>query len=198
MGTVSTTREEWLQRAIEMMRPWFKDAGAPLPLTIRVSTGWASGRVSKGAIGWTYSTSLAADGNSNVFVSPAVSDSVDVLAVLVHELVHVAHDCKSGHGPAFRRVATAVGLGGRMTATVPTVRLVDRLEGFIAEHGKYPHAALLPTDGVGPTGRKKQTTRMLKYVCSEWPENKVRVSQGNINEYGPPLCGCHLEEMVPG
>jgi hypothetical protein len=37
------TREQWLGRAIEMMRPEFADAGAPLPESLAVSCSWPSG-----------------------------------------------------------------------------------------------------------------------------------------------------------
>jgi hypothetical protein len=37
------TREQWLGRAIEMIRPEFAAAGAPLPENLAVSCSWPSG-----------------------------------------------------------------------------------------------------------------------------------------------------------
>ena len=37
------TREQWLGRAIEMMRAEFAAAGAPLPENLAVSCSWPSG-----------------------------------------------------------------------------------------------------------------------------------------------------------
>jgi hypothetical protein len=39
----SETREQWLAQAIEMMRPEFAAASAPLPENLAVSCSWPSG-----------------------------------------------------------------------------------------------------------------------------------------------------------
>jgi hypothetical protein len=48
INTGSETREQWLGRAIEMMRPEFADAGAPLPENLAVSCSWPSGNPPNG------------------------------------------------------------------------------------------------------------------------------------------------------
>ena len=81
-------------------------------------------------------------------------------AVLVHELCHAVDNCQHGHGPAFRQIATAVGLTGKMTATVAGPQLAERLNALLSGMPGYPHRTL----DVSVNG-KKQGTRLLKIVC---------------------------------
>lgn len=108
-----------------------------------------------------------------------------MLDVLVHELVHAADDCRSGHKGAFRRLATAIGLTGRMTATVAGPELAARLHALAEELGPYPHAAL------DASMRKKQSTRMLKVVCPDCGY-AVRTTNKWL-EIGVPTCPCGTE-----
>lgn len=190
------TREAWLMTAIEHLRPKFEEVGAELPAKIRVSTGWSK-NARKGSIGWTWISGAAEDKVSNVFITPEKSDSVEVLAILVHELVHVWDDCEHGHTSVFKKVAEAVGLTGKMTATVAGDELRDELEALTVIMGDYPHAKMIVGDAGGKdSGPKKQGTRMIKYVCETNEDNKIRVTRGNVEKYGAPLCACHQEEMV--
>lgn len=47
-----------------------------------------------------------------------LTEPLTILATLVHELVHTAVGTRVRHRAPFRRLALAVGLRGRMTATV--------------------------------------------------------------------------------
>jgi len=83
-----------------------------------------------------------------------------VLDVLLHEMIHAA--CPNdGHRGKFPKLAKRVGLTGKMTATVAGPELKATLEGFLADR--------LPPmpNGHGDLSsqRKKQSTRMRKYVC---------------------------------
>ena len=114
------------------------------------------------------------------------------LDVLVHELVHVADDCKSGHKGAFKRNALAVGLIGKMTATVAGPLLQPKLQKIADNLGPYPHATLSIAD------RKKQTTRMIKVECPECA-GVFRTTQKWIDQAEGlrcPFCSCddvHVE-----
>jgi hypothetical protein len=66
---------------------------------------------------------------------------VQVAAIVAHELVHAAVGVEQGHGPAFGKVARAIGLEGKLTATVPGERFVASVELILAEVGPFPHAA---------------------------------------------------------
>lgn len=158
----AVNREQWLEHAVRALRPHFRAAGVELPRSVRVSVGWPGGRAKKQTIGQAWSPASAADGRAQVFISPVVADAATALGVLVHELVHVADRNEHGHGPVFAKMAAAVGLVGKPTATVPGGPLALMLDALAKRLGKYPHAAL--TDG-RTTEPKKQTTRMVKVEC---------------------------------
>ena len=181
-----STREAWLIRAIEAMRPRFEEVGMPLPEKIHVSVGFGFGSraESKHILGQTWARAASADGVNHVFISPELGDTLNVLETLVHELIHVADDCQNGHKGAFAEAATRLGLEGPMTATKASITLAAELLTLAEALGEYPHGALeaatalrRPTPGPAApesprnprlhSGPKTQTTRMLKVVCPD-------------------------------
>lgn len=189
------TRESWLLSAVHRFRPWFEREGVhkPLPEDIRVSVGFAKGAKSS-AIGWCYKSVAAEDTINQIFISPALVDPTVVLATLLHECVHAADDCNSAHTGEFRRVAKALGLEGKMTATYAG----DALSGVLAELaedlGEYEHGKL--TAGLRGTGGPAQKNRQLKIVClADGCNYKLRGSR-TILDLGIPDCPIHGEEMV--
>jgi hypothetical protein len=154
------TREGWLTAAVEALRPLFAEVGAEIP-ALRVSVGFPGGGSARKRIGECWSTKSATDGVSNLFVSPVLDDRADVLAVLVHEIVHAVDDCQSGHKGAFTRMAKALGLEGKMTATVAGTALQERLARIATDLGAYPHGA------VRLGSRRTGKGRMLKTECGE-------------------------------
>lgn len=194
--TEFTTREAWLMTAIESMRPMFEQIDRELPEAIRVSTGWTK-RARKGSVGWTWISGAAEDKVNNVFISPEIADSVTVLRILLHELIHVSDDCQHGHTGDFKVMWKALGFTGKATECTAGEELADQLEALTILLGDYPHAKMLTdADGGKGTMPKKQGTRMIKYTCEQNEDNKIRVTRGNVEKYGAPLCSCHQEEMV--
>src|SRR5262249_36715988 len=127
-----------------------------------------------------------ADGTREVFISPTLADPVDVAHVVEHELIHAAGFM--GHGADFKRVAVAIGLTGKMTATVPTDAHRDELAALVADLGAYPHATLTPGED-----ERKQSTRLLKVQCpAEDCGYTVRVTAKWL-EVGFPMCPCGAE-----
>ena len=190
-----TTREEWLVAAIDALRPIFAETGETLP-AVRVSVGWPGGRGKKNAvIGQCWKTTTATDKVSQLFVSPVLDDAVRVLDVLTHELIHAIDDCQSGHRGRFGKIARAVGLEGKLTATVAGPELLVKLTAIAKGLGTYPHAALAGSAD-GADGPKKQGTRMLKVECPEESGYKVRITRQWLDSYGAPLCPCHNETML--
>jgi hypothetical protein len=186
------TREEWLLQAIEILKTAFEGVDATIPEAVRVTCGWPSrgGRAEKKQVlGECWPPSCSEDGHTEVFIAPTISDPVEALGVLVHELVHAAVGCDLGHKGAFRTVATALGLEGKMTATTLNAELTKNLESLADQIGKYPHAKLTPQS------KPSQSTRMLKFVCPKcgWA---ARTSQKWI-DLGLPTCACEtLMEVV--
>lgn len=129
---------------------------------------------------------------AQIFVSPVLEDVDKILATLVHEMVHAVDDCQSGHKGNFAKIAKALGLEGKMTATHAGEALAERLTEIAADLGEFPHAALSgETDGAD--GPKKQGTRMVKVEC---PSDGyiVRTTEKWL-AVGTPSCPCG-EEMV--
>ena len=117
------TREEWLQKAITLVSAHkFKPNGYAVP-KLRVSVGLPYGRGSKKAIGQHWHPKASDDKIGSIFISPTINDSIEVLATLVHEVVHGAVGNEAKHGPIFKKCALAVGLEGKMQATTASEEL---------------------------------------------------------------------------
>ncbi|MCZ9884611.1 SprT-like domain-containing protein [Arthrobacter sp. B2a2-09] len=189
------TREEWLVASVEALTPLFEELGETVP-AVRVSVGWPGGNGRKNSvIGQCWSTKVAADSVSQLFISPVLDDAVRVLDVLAHELIHAIDDCASGHKGRFAKIAKALGLTGKMTATVAGDDLKAKLEEIAAELGEYPHAAI-SSGAQGADGPKKQTTRMMKVECADGSGYKARMTRQWLADFGAPICPCHEERMI--
>lgn len=181
-------REQWLQNAVTALRPVFAEQGITLP-PVHVSCGFPKGNVRK-VIGQCWATTSSDDGTAHLFVSPFVAESLRVLDILVHELIHAVDDCKSGHKGEFVRMMKTMGLEGKATATHAGEALTITLQGIVESIGGYPHAALL--DGMSPV--KKQTTRMLKVECPE--DGYVVRTTAKWLAVGVPVCPCGTEMVA--
>lgn len=189
------TREQWLVAAVRALTPLFEEIGEAVP-AVRVSVGWPGGRGRKNSvIGQCWHKDAATDGVAQVFISPVLDDGLRVLDVLAHEVVHAVDENASGHKGNFARIAKAIGLEGKMTATVAGDDLKVRLGDILDELGAYPHAALV-NPGDGADGPKKQSTRMLKVECAEGSGYKARMTRQWLDEFGAPYCPCHSARMI--
>jgi hypothetical protein len=186
MTNAHTSRDAWLQAAADQLRPLFDRVGAPLPGKLRFAIAFPStGRKSK-RIGECWDSSASADGHFEIIVRSDQSDPVDVLGILIHELTHAAVGLAAGHGKAFKWIAVALGLEGKMTATVAGAKLRADLAKLADVVGPLPHGKL----GFGLSDRpKKQEARMLKAECSTCGY-VVRVARKWL-EVGPPHCPEH-------
>lgn len=210
------TREEWLMLAVSRFAPKFEALGLPLP-AVRVSVGFPGGRGDRSnVIGQCFHSMAAKDGHFHIFVSPTLDDAPRVLDVLLHELVHAADGNESGHKGRFAQTAKALGLAGKMTATVAGEDLAAELRTLVAEDlGEYPHGALNPDGRIiktggpegepgdgdepkgTPTSHPKQGTRMVKVSCGCDEANPyiLRMTRKQI-ERGLPGCGLCGQRMA--
>jgi hypothetical protein len=181
-----STREEWLRAAVDHLRPTFPAQGNPLPPALHVSVGFPSvGALARRTrrVGECWSPQASRDGLHQLFISPLLGEP---------ELVHAAVGTPARHGPRFRRAALALGLRGRMTATVAGPDLQARLEELSRLLGEFPHAGLLARD----PDRKKQRTRLLKIVCPSCGYT-ARTTAKWI-ETGLPTCPCSTTMRLNG
>lgn len=186
------TREQWLSAAVVKLREGIFAPDHTVP-EVRVSVGWPGGRGPKqNRIGECWQPDSSADGIGQIFISPVLSDPVEVLATLTHELVHAINhkDGDNGHRAPFKRIAESVGLEGKMASTHAGEALAEKLEAIGNMLGKYPHAAISLE-----SKPKVQKTYQLKAVCAYDDEYKVRMTQKMADDWGMPLCPCHKEPM---
>lgn len=177
------TREEWLISALGIVKEHiYNMAGVEVPATTRVSCGFPGG-ASRKAIGQCWNSLNSADGSTEIFISPVLSEASKVLDVLVHEAVHAAVGVQHGHKRPFATAARASGLEGKMTATVASASLKALIELWIVSLGSYPHATL------SMSTQKKQSTRMVKCECGACGYI-ARTSMKWIDKVGAPYCSC--------
>jgi hypothetical protein len=185
---VTMTREQWLNKALDEMRPWFVDAGDPLPEKIRISVGWMGGRGRKSStIGQCWHPDQVEDKTPAIFIVPTLNDPIRILDVLVHEGVHAAG--KFNHRKEFSDLAKKLGLEKPWTATHAGEELKKRLTELAEKLGPFDHAAIRK-DAI-----KRQTTRLLKVMCHSCGY-VARITAKWI-DYGFPTCPCG-EEMDYG
>jgi len=145
-----------------------------------VSCGFASTDVKRGHIGQCWSTNASADKVNQIFISPGLSDSVEVLDTLMHELVHAVDDCQNKHGPIFKKMALKLGMKGPMRSAGAGPELKVKLEQLVANLGAYPHAKL----------------NVPRKVIDRRPRPRAKCSECGFTvpmlkafmHYGPPIC----------
>jgi len=152
-------RETWLNDAVVALRPLFKSKGIDLPTDVKVSCSFPGGGSPMKRIGECWPRSRSKAGVNEIYISPTLDDRSRVLDVLVHELIHAADDCKSGHRGAFAKAARAIGLTGPLTATAASPELKAHLDALPI--GAYPH------DGVvlGRGKRSERSGARIKLTC---------------------------------
>lgn len=153
-------REQWLSTMLHRhIAPMMAKHGATVPKDCKVSVGFPGGGSARKRIGECWPRSRSKIGVNEIFINPVMIDVTKIVDVLVHEAVHAADDCASGHKGFFMRTAKAVGLEGKMTATHAGPELSKWIAAAIAKMPAFDYGSL------NLDGRKKQTTRMLKWTC---------------------------------
>lgn len=188
----SEERQRWLQRAFVALTREFARLDYAVPDNVRMSVGFPVGG-GKGAraIGQCWGPQSSQDGHAEIFVSPelgvttdakAHAESVNALQVLAHEMAHAIVGVDAGHKKPFKQCATAIGLEGKMTATVAGPVFEDWATGFIEKHGTFPMGKLVKWKRIG-----KQGTRLLKCECGECGYI-ARVTRKWLDDAGAPIC----------
>jgi hypothetical protein len=128
----------------------------------------------KHVIGQCFAQEVCADGVSQIFVSPRISDSIQVLGTLLHELLHASVGCQYGHRKEFSQAAKRVGLVGPPTATDVGPELRPVLWAFVERVGLYPHAPIIVQQ------KPKTGSRLRLYECRCDPAVKVRAGRDDL------------------
>lgn len=184
-------REEYLSRAVDRLSRWFKKRMNREIPPVRVSCGWpygSSGRSTK-KLGQCWDRRASKDGVAQIFISPMLDETEQVIGVLAHELVHATVGVDDGHGGEFKAVARGIDLIGKLTECYPGTDLTLYIrEQITAILGTYPHAALKLDDEhrEEATGEKKEGTRMVKCWCPV-SGYTCRTTKKWLEQFGPPI-----------
>tara|TARA_R100001594_G_scaffold5205_5_gene16623 strand:- start:3434 stop:4015 length:582 start_codon:yes stop_codon:yes gene_type:complete len=188
-------RETYLNKATELLKVGtFKRADLVIPHDVKISCGFpptGNTRNNNKTLGVCHNRESSKAKVNEIFISPVISESLRVLDILAHELIHAIDDCKNGHKKAFRDMAISIGLEGKsMTSTHAGERLKQDLSKIINRLGEYPHQKVSLA-----ANRKKQGTRMLKVSCNNC-EFSYRTSNKNINMMTNKVCNsCGKESL---
>lgn len=183
-------REQYLTTAADIIRstiiePAIEQTNTTIERDVKIAVSIGHPK-SKRALGECWSTSASDDKETNaIFITPHENDSLRILDVLTHELIHAYDDNESGHRGRFALLARAVGLTGKLTATTAGPELKQKLEDIIDALGEIPHHKL------DQSTRPKQSTRMLKIECEQC-DFVFRASRTQISRLNPidATCPC--------
>jgi hypothetical protein len=147
------------------------DANAPIGEMTRVRSSLPSKQAvspGKQLTKQTWAAQYSSDGYTEIFVSPTLRETKQILGSLLHQLVRTAVGLYHNHDATFKREAQRVGLDvlpGETQwaeAIYPTTGLDKLFNDLIRKHGDFPAGSL---DYRTAPGMKKQTTRNLAAVC---------------------------------
>ncbi len=183
MKTIHTTREGWLQAATEALDElYFKGTDYPLPERLQASCGFCKG--SSKAIGQCWSPEASKNQTTHIFICPTRDDPIDILATLLHELIHAAVGNEHKHKGPFKELAREFGLKGKLTATFceEGSELHETLSAVRERLGSYPHVAMAPP-------KKKAASRdaWVRLCSPQDPDYKVVISPKMLEAAGAPL-----------
>lgn len=183
---------QWLEQATqELQKRVFAPAKLQVPKKLRINVGSMTGRGDRNhTLGCCYRSDVAHGVNMitlNISTTDAKNSS-RVLDVLAHELIHAIDDNKHGHKAEFKKMATAIGLTGQMTATIATPELKKTLDCIVKKIGKFP------TQAVSLAGLPKDVCRMINLVCEgtdkQSCDHSLRLNKQRLYEIVNNSCLC--------
>jgi hypothetical protein len=185
-------REAWLTNAAKLVEPIFK--GFTLK-PYRLTCGWPSrngtGR-KKRVVGECHSIESSKGGVHEIFISPVLEESLEVLGTVCHEVAHVVAGIDAKHGARFVKVCKHVGLTkGKATEVMPGDALNLRLAKVVGKLGKYPHSALVGVRKPARPGAGGISLTCPMCACL------VRISRKWLDMAGCPTCGCGAKMTKP-
>lgn len=188
LPTKYRTSEEWLKQAVEALRPHFRRAGHEIP-ALRASVGWTSVGAHGRRIGECWSTRSSSDGMNTIFINTSLVNSMHILDVLAHELVHAVDDCQHKHGREFAKIAKSVGLQGPpWRSACSDVPLLEILHGIALDLGHHPYGVIQPSSS---STREMNSGRVVCPKCGF----TCRTLAG-WRSVGHPLCPTHKVPLL--
>ncbi|MBU6231490.1 hypothetical protein KGP36_02375 [Patescibacteria group bacterium] len=188
------SREKWLKKAVDGMRPMFKAAGAEIPTGLQILVSWPLSK-GRGVQGEYYHAGWAADGKTPyITVTPTLADAAETLSVLVHEVCHACLPKGTKHKKAFAELAAGVGLEKPWPATTAGEVLKVKLAELAKKLGPFPHTAMLRHDPTKEEKPKAKAQMKLGCECSEGLA--VWMTPRQAEDFGVPYCPQCKKPMV--
>lgn len=191
-------REQWLTHAAELLnemvfhyQPESKSGLYSKDLSdLKISCGFPLGsRGSATKLGQCLASSTSESGLTEIYISPVLSDPIQVIGTLHHEMLHYMIGVEEGHNRKFRRGMMLTGLSGKPTATHPTHNTKKKYAEIFSLLGDYPHSKVtIPERGsVG--------SNLIKVYCVECGYT-ARTTMKWIDRSGSPWCPVHRCSMA--
>jgi len=156
------TSEEWLQAAVDTsLRSVVQTITGMVIPDVRIGVGFPSTGKSGSTLAETWPRKAANDNVNEITVRVTMSDPVEVLGVLLHELIHVGFDGKYGHGKRFQKEFARLGFMGDPKGHMMSPELRNNLKTLADSLGVYPRKEGLQEF----IAKHKQTTRLHKVIC---------------------------------
>jgi hypothetical protein len=193
MTTIHASREDYLNAAVEELRPVFTANGQDLPRAIRVSCALPSNAKRSGAIGECWADTASADQHYEIFISPILDAPIKVTETLIAQLCRTARGALNVTTLSYGRVAEAMHIlpAGALSNPYKEVNhgqeFINAYQAIIDSLGIYPHAK------VDVSSHKSQGTRMLLARCPTCQCSIRMTAKWVYNAHGDvelPTCRC--------
>ena len=163
MSAPNLTREAWLELGVEALKPLFKErCEIDLPTNVKVTMSFPYNRKAEKIAGQCLHKDMSTGGKIEILINPMLKKPLEIMETLAHELIHAYDKNEHGHGGPFIRIGGKLGFIKPWKSTPATPELKEKLNAIIASMPAFPHDHIT---GLGAK-KKKQTTRMLKLICS--------------------------------
>lgn len=186
----TTSREDWLNKAGLLICNELIEAKTTLTTDRAIRISLAPMRSKH--LGACYPAIRSSDGANEILITIHCDDSLAVLAVLVHELIHAYDDCASKHRGAFRTAALAVGLEGKMTATTAGPGLTTLLNEYVELLGPIPHAALSHVQ----KDKGRNNNKLICNDCGFQANLSAKWAYQIIAGFACPVCFSHNTDVI--
>ena len=200
---IKLNREAWLNKATDLINNHYAKKGYSLEdirSEIMISCGYPPNTRtgSKNTTFGVHINPLASEsGKHEIFLNPIMANSLEVIDVLAHELVHAIQThlfpkCKKAHGKEFIKICKAVDMTGskKFAQAEASEDFKKDLNDIIHKIGEYPHSAINLN-----AKRKKQSTRNIKVECSNCSYS-YRTSKTNILSMTNTTCNACGESSL--
>lgn len=194
LDQTTPTREHWLNQAADIITATALNPTAvedmPKP-PVRVSVA----PMTSTQLGVCHKREASDDHHNEIFITAHIDDSVKILDVLTHELIHAFDDGASGHRHFFARVARRAGLEGKLTQTRAGATLTATLEGIVDILGPIPHAKL----NLKPKSKGRNNNKIVCDRCGfqanlsrKWAQQVLEARQ----RHTIPCPACDMGELT--